>query len=246
MSGGPELYRVRYEPNILIPLDDGTVLAASAFFPDEAGRFPALLSCYPYLKDELFGAFVEPANRFFAARGYVAIFADLRGTGGSSGRAYASFAHSGERADCAAAVEWIAQQTWCDGNVGMWGISYGGITSLSTAAAQPPHLRAIAPVFGCLDQYSDWFAPGGCQKFLGANSWATAQLAHQLSPPMHQDPDGRWYQLWEERLRDPREPWLLAWHDHLAYDSYWHEKTTDPARYSRSHVSDRGVARHVL
>lgn len=225
------MFDVRHDPHVLIPLDDGTELAASVYFPDAPGSFPVVMTCLPYHKDELFGTFIDPPNRYFAARGYAAVVVDLRGTGASTGRAHQAFAQAPERVDCAEAVEWIAQQAWCNGNVGMWGISYGGITALATATLQPPHLKAIAPVVGgCPDQYLDWFAPGGCPKFLRPHLWATTQLAHQLSPPMHHDPEGRWYRVWRDRLDDARDPWILPWHDHQTQDAFWADKVSEIER----------------
>jgi putative CocE/NonD family hydrolase len=66
----------------------------------------------------------------------------------------------GEGRDGAEAVEWIAAQQWCDGNVGMFGMSYGGISSLKVAFEQPPHLKAIVPIMGTDDIYVDYLYSG--------------------------------------------------------------------------------------
>ncbi|MBA2299771.1 MAG: CocE/NonD family hydrolase, partial [Chloroflexi bacterium] len=61
-------------------------------------------------------------------------------------------------------VEWLAAQPWCDGAVGMWGISYGGFTAIQVAALRPPHLRAIVPVMATDDRYlDDVHYRGGCR-----------------------------------------------------------------------------------
>src|SRR5664279_3366373 len=61
------------------------------------------------------------------------------------------------------AVEWLAGQAWSNGNVGMWGISYGGFTSIQVAQLKPPHLRAIVPVYASDDRYTnDVHYRGGC------------------------------------------------------------------------------------
>src|SRR6185295_4110967 len=52
-------------------------------------------------------------------------------------------------------VEWLAAQPWCTGAIGMWGLSYGGFTSIQVAATRPPHLRAIVPVQATDDRYTD-------------------------------------------------------------------------------------------
>lgn len=43
-------------------------------------------------------------------------------------------------------VEWAAAQPWCDGTIGMVGISYLAMTQLEAAVERPPHLKAILPV----------------------------------------------------------------------------------------------------
>jgi putative CocE/NonD family hydrolase len=126
-------------------------------------------------------------------------------------------------------VEWIAEQSWCDGHVGIWGISYGGIMSFKTAAAQPPHLSAMVPIMGSLDIYHDWFYPGGCFNALGASTWAGSMVALQLMPPTLQDADGRWYDVWLERIENA-DPYLLPWRQHPSRDDYWQSKVIDPAR----------------
>ena len=48
-----------------------------------------------------------------------------------------------------------ARQTWCDGNVGMWGLSYGGVTTIQAAFWRPPHLKAIVPIQCPVDLYHE-------------------------------------------------------------------------------------------
>ena len=69
----------------------------------------------------------------------------MRGTGSSGGVALDEYTEA-ETLDGYDAVEWLAAQPWCDGAVGMWGISYGAFTSIQVAKLRPPHLRAIVPV----------------------------------------------------------------------------------------------------
>ena len=213
----------RVERNLLVPLSDGETLAADAYLPAEDPS-PAVVSYYPYHKDGLIGAFFDYANRYFAERGYAAVLADFRGTGGSGGLAGEAM-NAGEADDGAELVEWVADQPWCDGSVGMWGLSYGGITSFKTAALRPPGLKAIAPVIGAADTYLDWVYPGGCLNCLGLMWWGTAMAAMQMAPPMFQDPEGRWMEVWWNRLHNAR-PYILDWHAHPERDGFWDTKTT--------------------
>jgi putative CocE/NonD family hydrolase len=221
-------FKVRREPNLLIPLDDGSELAASALLPDAPGRFPALLQFYPYHKDGEVGAQLVYWDQYFAERGYASLLVDLRGLGGSSGTSAGPFSER-EGPDMTAAIAWAASQPWCDGSVGVWGMSYGGIAALRSAAEQPPQLKAIVPIMGCLDLYDAWYYPGGCRNCLGIGRWESLVLGLHLAPPMHHDPDGRWYRVWRERLENS-EPWMLAWRDHPTYDAFWQPKAIDPGR----------------
>ena len=79
-------------------------------------------------------------GEWFAARGFALCRLDVRGTGSSGGVALDEYTAE-ETVDGYDAVEWLAAQPWCNGTVGMWGISYGGFTSIQVAALRPPHLR---------------------------------------------------------------------------------------------------------
>ncbi|HSR57555.1 MAG TPA: CocE/NonD family hydrolase [Candidatus Binataceae bacterium] len=217
------------ERNLLIPLSDGAELSADLYRPAGAGPFPALLSFYPYHKDDMIGGMLEGPRRYFAERGYAHLLIDFRGLGGSSGIAWDAMDRR-EGVDGAQAVEWIARQKWCDGNVGMWGLSYGGISSLKVAAENPPHLKAIVPIQGSADIYRDYIAPGGCRSCLGSyGAWGSFMLAMNLMPPTNTDAQGRWYRLWLERL-ERGTPYVLPWMDHPDYDEYWSAKGVDPAK----------------
>ena len=97
-------------------------------------------------------------TKFFVSRGYVHVIGSPRGVGKSEG--------GGSREwDCYDLIEWIAAQPWCDGNVGMVGISGFGAEQLAVAKKQPPHLRAIFPfdsrgAYGELGGFRDEY-PGG-------------------------------------------------------------------------------------
>ena len=81
---------------------------------------------------------------FFVKRGYAQVIPDPRGIGKSEGEFYGIYCKQ-EQEDCYDIIEWIAQQPWCDGNIGMLGISWFGIIQRLVAALQPPHLKAIFP-----------------------------------------------------------------------------------------------------
>ena len=97
-------------------------------------------------------------THFFVSRGYVHVIGSPRGVGKSEG--------GGSREwDSYDLIEWIAQQPWCDGNVGMVGISGFGAEQFHVAKQQPPHLKAIFPfdprgAYGTLGSFREEY-PGG-------------------------------------------------------------------------------------
>lgn len=223
-------YAVRVERNVLIPVNGGISLAADLFVPEGPGPFPALVVYFPYHKDDYIGGLFDHPNRYFASRGYASLLVDLRGLGNSEGIAWDQ-GDNREGADGASIVEWAAAQPWCDGSVGMWGMSYPAIMSLSTASIRPPHLKAIVAMMGGLDPYHDIFYPGGCFTCLGMlGAWGTEMTAMNVAPPMYHDAHGRWARVWRSRLEQPRQPYVLPHRAHAEFDSYWQSKVIDANR----------------
>ena len=149
-------FAVRRTNDVAVPARDGTTLLADLFQPDAEGAFPALVSfsAYPRQIQDV-GAplgFIEAgASDFFVPRGYAHLIVNARGTGGSGG--VYSLLDQQEREDLYDVVEWAAAQPWCDGNVGMLGVSYFAMAQLGAAAMKPPHLKAIAPLLATDDVY---------------------------------------------------------------------------------------------
>ncbi len=149
-------HHTRREDNVAVTMRDGITLLADVHRPDADGRFPALISASPYPRQiQDLGApmgFIEAgATPFWVSRGYGHVIANVRGTGGSGGTF--GFFDAQERRDMYDLVEWAATQPWCDGNIGMIGISYFAMTQLEAAVERPPHLKAIFPVAVTADLY---------------------------------------------------------------------------------------------
>jgi predicted acyl esterase len=166
-------YRVKTEKNARIIMKDNIRLAADIYRPDAQGKFPALLSMSAYGKDvQKLPSPIGPLNpirgnggqeagdtEFFVTRGYVHVIVDVRGSGDSEGE-FENFGLK-EQEDGYDLVEWIASQSWCDGNVGMLGMSYFGLIQLLVAAQNPPHLKAIFPYEALTDHYRHMYYHGG-------------------------------------------------------------------------------------
>ena len=131
--------------NLWIPMADGARLAARVFLPAGASAKPAgaVLEYLPYRKRDGYRYRDDVAGAFLAKGGIALIRVDIRGSGESDGTMVDEYS-SIEQADALAILEWIAQQPWCNGNVGMRGISYGSFTALQAAAKSPPALKAVS------------------------------------------------------------------------------------------------------
>lgn len=173
-EGSQPVYGIKKEKNVYVPMRDGVRLAVDIYRPDAKGKFPALLALSPYGK-ELQAPPIMPVpagtplmcggaeagdTEFLVSRGYVHVIGDVRGTCKSEGE-WRGWVSKQEAEDGHDLIEWIAQQPWCDGNVGMLGISYFGGVQLPIAAEQPPHLKAIFPYDCPADVYRDLAYPGG-------------------------------------------------------------------------------------
>ncbi|MBK5305296.1 MAG: CocE/NonD family hydrolase [Frankiaceae bacterium] len=112
--------------------------------------------------------------------GYNYIGVNLRGTGCSEGTF--DFFQPQEALDGAKVIEWITQQSWSDGKVGMIGKSYPGITQLFVAEQNPPGLKAIAPGHFYSNVYRDVARPGGIQNYGFAALWSfVAQPSYEVA-----------------------------------------------------------------
>lgn len=134
----PAKYEVLEELDESAAMRDGVALKLDLFRPKAEGRFPAILLITPYGKSGQ-----AARARRFAPRGYAVVNVDSRGRFESGGE-WDPFSplHKQDGYDL---VEWIAKQPWCDGNVGMYGLSYMGWTQWWTATQAPPALKAIVP-----------------------------------------------------------------------------------------------------
>lgn len=149
-----------------IPMSDGATLAADVFLPNQDKDFPAILIMTPYNKEHYNPAIIgamqaaDPESAFFPTSDYAVVTVDWRGKYASAD-AQPVARRGGLGLDGHDAVEWIAQQPWCDGKVGMWGQSALGIIQYQTAATKPPHLAAIMPWVATFSNSYDKYYCGG-------------------------------------------------------------------------------------
>lgn len=213
---------VREIENMWIPMPDGARLAARVWLPEDAEEnpVPALFEFIPYRKSD--GTTHRDSLRqpYYAGHGYAVVRVDLRGSGDSDGVLTDEYTAQ-EHDDAVAVIAWLAEQSWCDGNVGMMGISWGGFNSLQVAARQPPALRAILIIGFTDDRYADdVHYMGGCVITSQMLSWASVMFAYNALPPDPRWVGERWREMWFQRL-EGSPPFVEAWLEHQTRDAYW-------------------------
>ncbi|QJQ96482.1 MULTISPECIES: CocE/NonD family hydrolase [Halomonadaceae] len=207
--------------NTYITMRDGARLAARIWLPKGAEQepLPAIMEYIPYRKRDLTRGRDANNHSYLAGHGYVCVRVDMRGSGDSDGVITDEYTQQ-EQQDGVDAIAWIAKQPWCDGNVGMMGISWGGFNSLQVAARRPPALKAIISLSSSDDLYADnMHYMGGC--LLGDNlSEATVMFAFNSLPPDPKIVGDRWRDMWFERLKGSGL-WLEPWLRHQRRSEYW-------------------------
>ncbi|MCQ0971420.1 CocE/NonD family hydrolase [Paracoccus sp. TK19116] len=212
---------IEEQPDVGIVMEDGTRLSARIWKPvdAEADPVPAILEFLPYRKRD--GTTYRDAltHPWFAGHGYAGVRVDMRGSGDSQGRPEDEYS-DGEWADALAVIGWLAAQPWCNGSVGMMGISWGGFNSLQLAALRPPALKAIITICSTVDRYADDIHyKGGC--LLNENlGWGANMLSYIARPPDPALVGDAWRDMWRERIEAmPFFPQI--WLNHQARDDYW-------------------------
>ena len=206
--------------NIWIELRDGRRLAARLWLPDGARQHPtpAILEYLPYRQRDGTAERDEGNYPAFTNAGYAGVRVDIAGNGDSDGYLADEYLED-ELASGEEVIEWIAAQTWCNGAVGMIGISWGGFNGLQIAMRRPPALKAIVTACSTDDRYQrETHYIGGC--LLNDNfNWGAQMTALSCRPP---DPTVRedWREVWVDRMR--RLPFLAAiWLRHQRQSAYW-------------------------
>ncbi len=214
-------YQVVDYPTIWIPLSDGTKLAARLWRPVMPNQepVPAVFEYIPYRRRDGTLADDERIHPYFAGHGFASLRVDLRGSGDSEGLLEDEYLKL-EQDDALDVIAWIAEQPWCDGNVGMMGISWGGFNSLQVAARRPAALKAIIAIGATVDRYNDdVHYKNGCM--LNENfGWASSFLSFCTRPPDPAVVGDRWREMWLKRLENL--PFLPErWLSHPIRDDYW-------------------------
>ncbi len=209
---------------VRIPMKDGVKLAADIWRPEEgSGPFPVLLEYLPYRKTEARGG-SSRLYSYFVRHGFVVARVDIRGTGNSEGVLIPYEYSEIEQRDGEEVIAWLAAQPFSNGNVGMFGISWGGFNSIHMAMRRPPALKAIIAVDATDDLYQDdvHFMDG----IIHVDSW---EMSQDLANAVPGAPD----YVFDERYfadRFDQPPWMLTYKAQQRDGPFW-DRTALNKRY---------------
>lgn len=170
---------------------DGTELALWTVRPQppDNEEIPVVLHASPYLGQpysetsdrwDVYQDWPFPAGAL-VENGTAVAYLSVRGTGTSGG----CFEMMGpnEQADYPVVIEWLADQGWSNGNIGMIGLSYPGTTPLMAAIQDPPALETIVPAGIVSDWYTFLATPQGAKYAIGPAWSAQYEGTVSYTPP---------------------------------------------------------------
>jgi putative CocE/NonD family hydrolase len=212
-----------------IPMRDGVNLYADVYRPANEGKYPVLVSRTPYSTERYPSAYT--AAVFFAQRGYVFVYQDVRGRHESEGK-WEPFRNDIE--DGYDTIEWAAKQPWSNGKVGMEGGSYLGHVQWRAAMSAPPHLVTIFPMVASTSLYHNWVTLNGGWRLSFNYGWGAVRQESRIMQNTGQHsmlggPESLQFDKILFHLPLIDMPELLGrhtrfykdWIQHPDYDDYW-------------------------
>lgn len=204
----------RFDENVMIPMRDGTLLAANIYSPQAEGAYPVVLLRTPYGKP---GERWGEAKKFTAA-GFVMVAQDCRGRGDSEGE-WDPFRYDPD--DGFDTQEWVGQQPWCNGKIGTSGGSYVGWTQWASVTKGSQYLKTMVPVVPFGNVFSEIAYDGGAYQLALLMGWGAGVGGVALNPDKLQEAYG-FLPLREFGNQFERKvTYLNDWVAHHRYDDYW-------------------------
>ena len=203
-----------------VPVRDGVHLATDVWLPDGDGPWPTVLVRTPYHRQGSSGQ-----GKYFTGLGYAFVTQDTRGKYDSEGHFRPL---DDDPADGHDTLDWVADQPWCNGRIGMTGKSYLGMTQIFAAAGGHEALRCILPGVAPNSFFTDWIRYDGCFALANLVRWP---LDHAICPTKPHNSHFTYDELWkigtrgsladiEARVGFASEQ-LRKWVAHDRYDDYW-------------------------
>jgi uncharacterized protein len=161
---------VRVRKTVKVAMRDGVELGTDVYQIDDEPH-PVVLLRSPYDKD-LSVTTIDTLK--FLRAGYSLVAQDTRGRF-TSGGTFNPFCD--ERNDGEDTLRWIAEQSWCNGDIAMVGPSYSGAIQWMVAAGDAPALKAIAPNITASSYYEGWTYQGGAFELGFMLTWTLLNLS---------------------------------------------------------------------
>lgn len=234
--------KILIEKNIMVPMRDGVLLATDLYRNADGGAVPVLVMRLPYDKERS----VAPDLMTLVQAGYQVVIQDTRGRFASQGNFQATVQEHNDGVDC---YTWVAQQPWCNGQIGTLGQSYLGQVQWLAASAMPAAIKAMAVLIAPVDHYADIAYRGGVLNLGSMLFWCTMMAigergrrltTGQATPQEFQGQAavlGQLAQLYETlplaampHLQDVFPP-FFQWLAHPAYDDFW--RSIDARRFEQ-------------
>ena len=218
-------YGVKIQINVRVPMRDGVTLAADIYRPDAPGRFSAILLRSYYGIDAQ--SLIEQAA-FFAQRGYAVVLQDCRGRFDSDGR-WTPYVN--EPKDGFDTQEWVGRQSWCNGKIGGFGLSYNGFTQLMPAPLRSQYVKCLMPLICQQSNFGHIYNDGVMQlnmvftfgMFASGRIMQPTRLGVANSGPGFVDYNKLFLRLPLITAVDDivSAPHIKDWIRHDRYDDYW-------------------------
>jgi len=218
-------YSFRKE-TVMVPMRDGINLSTDIYFSEsDQNKFPVILVRTPYKKE-----MEELKGTYFSKRGYIVAVQDVRGRFASEGT-WEPFVNEVE--DGYDSIEWLAEQEWCNGKIGMIGGSYVGWVQFWAAVQKPPHLVTIIPsvvppdpFYNIPYEYGTFFITGSMVWAEVIETEATADLTGVLHSRIL---DKNFEEVFDflpvidldKRILGRENSYWRKWIEHNVNDSYW-------------------------
>jgi putative CocE/NonD family hydrolase len=224
----------------MIPMRDGVKLHTVILRPKgKTGPLPILFSRTPY---GVPGAAPRSVPGSWAALdkdGYIFVQQDMRGRFGSEGGPFtlsteikAGKGAVDESTDAYDSVDWLVKNVKPNnGKVGMWGVSYPGLTAAIALARPHPALKAVSPQAAWIDYWmNDDLHRNGAMRLTYASDWVNSLQADKTSDGINLYDRYDTYEWFlkagspadiEAKYFKGRVPRYQEMIDHPDYDDFW-------------------------
>eukprot|EP01025_Chloroclados_australasicus_P060839 TRINITY_DN786_c0_g1_i7.p1 TRINITY_DN786_c0_g1~~TRINITY_DN786_c0_g1_i7.p1 ORF type:complete len:2036 (-),score=275.34 TRINITY_DN786_c0_g1_i7:531-6638(-) len=207
---------------VWIPMSDNCNLAAKVWQPEVNVPVTAIIEINPYRRMDNTLEVDSITYPYLAGSGFTCVRVDVRGSGDSEGILDDEYSVQGIQ-DATEIVNWVSQQSWCNGNVVLMGVSWSGFTALQVASQEhpPEALKAIVVSVATDDRFNDDMHYMGGALLTENLSWGSWLLHTVSQAPITASPNhSSWVDHWKNRLQQ-LQPYHINWMQHPTRDAYW-------------------------